>query len=327
MSDNLNSFVGLDLKPVQSPNQPLPKIAVCLAAFNGGEWLREQLDSILVQKNVVVTVFVSVDQSNDGTELWVNEFSKIDKRVIQLPQGFRFGGAAANFFRLLNDVDFAAFDYVSLADQDDIWYPDKLWRAVMLLSESGFDCYSSNVLAFWEDGTERLIDKAQSQREWDFLFEAAGPGCTYVFKRVVVENIKKLLVSHPSEVTKVGLHDWFIYAFARTAGYRWLIDPLPSMAYRQHSANQVGVNAGWKAYRVRAAKIFSGWGISQARLIARLLEVDNESFCLPWRQHGRLGMLWLAMNAYRVRRKFSDRFIFAMVCLLLALLGDRSDDQ
>lgn len=326
MSDNLNSFARLDLKPLQSLSQPLPKIAVCMAAYNGMEWLSEQLDSILVQKNVAVTVFISVDRSNDGTELWVDEFSKIDNRVVQLPQGFRFGGAAANFFRLINDVDFAAFDYVSLADQDDIWYPDKLWRAVMLLSDSSSDCYSSNVLAFWENGTERQIDKAQSQREWDFIFEAAGPGCTYVFKRTVAENIKKFLVSHPLEVAKVGLHDWFIYAFARTAGYRWLIDPLPSMAYRQHATNQVGVNAGWKAYRARALKIFSGWGISQARLIARLLELDNGSFCRPWRQHGRLGMLWLAMNAYRARRKFSDRVIFAIVCLLIALLGDRSDD-
>lgn len=326
MSDDFNSVVGLDLKPVQSSNQPLPKIAVCLAAFNGREWLREQLDSILVQKNVVVTVFVSVDRSNDGTEFWVNEFSKIDKRVIQLPQGFQFGGAAANFFRLLNDVYFAAFDYVSLADQDDVWYPDKLWRAVMSLSESGSDCYSSNVLAFWDDGKERLIDKAQSQTDLDFLFEAAGPGCTYVLKRAVVEDFKLLLVSHSSEIAKVGLHDWFIYAFARSRGYHWIIDPRPSMAYRQHAFNQVGVNAGWRAYLARAKKIVGGWGIAQARLIVLLTGLESDPFCKPWRRPGRLGMLWLALNAYRARRKVSDRFIFAAACLLLAIVGDRSNE-
>jgi len=303
----------------------LPKIAVLLAAFNGRQWLQPQIQSILNQSGVEVWLFVSVDSSNDGSEALVSDLAQVEHRIVVLPFGERFGGAAGNFFRLIREVDVSAFEFVSLADQDDIWYPDKLERAIQSLRFISGDCYSSNVFAFWDDGRESLIDKAQSQRDWDFLFEAAGPGCTYVLKRDVVEDIKILMASHPSEISKVGLHDWFIYAFSRSKGYRWTIDPRPSMAYRQHALNQVGVNAGWRAYRARAKKILGGWGISQARLIARLLGLENDPFCRPWRRPGRLGMLWLALNAYRARRKVSDRIVFAAACLLLAVVGDRSD--
>ncbi|MEF8701652.1 MAG: glycosyltransferase [Candidatus Accumulibacter sp. UW26] len=303
-----------------------PRVAVLLAAFNGRPWLKTQIQSILNQNGVDVSIFVSVDSSDDGTEALVLDLARVDPRIMILPLGEHFGGAARNFFRLIREVDVSAFEFVSLADQDDIWYPEKLERAIHTLQLCSHDCYSSNVLAFWEDGRKILIDKAQSQRNWDFFFEAAGPGCTYVLRRAVVEDLKTLIFSRSAEVAKVGLHDWFIYAFARSRGYRWTIDPRATMSYRQHAANQVGINAGWRAYRSRAIKIIAGWGISQARLIARLIGLDNEPFCRPWRQPGRLGMLWLALNADGARRKLSDRLTFAAACIFLAIVGDRSEE-
>lgn len=44
-----------------------PKVAVLLAAYNGMAWIEAQLDSILKQANVCVSVFISVDTSSDGT--------------------------------------------------------------------------------------------------------------------------------------------------------------------------------------------------------------------------------------------------------------------
>lgn len=302
-----------------------PCVLVLLAAYEGAENICEQLHSVLRQENVIVNVLVSVDPSRDSTVALVDEFAKRDTRVRMLPVIAASGGAGQNFFRLLREAEFSEVDFVAFSDQDDIWYADKLSRAVQLLQATDSYCYSSNVMAFWMDGTEKLIDKAQKQQEWDFLFEAAGPGCTYVFKRVVVEDIKIFLASNPSEISKIGLHDWFIYAFSRSKGYLWTIDQRPSMSYRQHASNQIGVNSGWRAYQARAKKILGGWGISQARLIARLMGLESDPFCKPWRRPGRFGMLWLALNAYRARRKVSDRFIFAVACLILAVVGDRSD--
>lgn len=302
-----------------------PLVAVCLAAFNGKVWLSEQLESILGQEQIVVKVFISVDRSSDGTEAWIKERFKGDERVVQLPDGLVFGGAAANFFRLLREIDFASFEYVSLADQDDIWHSNKLSRAIKTLEETHSDCYSSNVLAFWEDGSRKLIEKAQPQRQWDFLFEAAGPGCTYVLRRNVIEELRLILIGEGDTVAKVGLHDWFIYAFARARGFRWTIDPVPSMLYRQHATNQVGVNSGLRAYAWRTNKIFRGWGIAQARLIVKLVGLEDNPFFKPWKVPGRLGMVWLSVNAFRCRRRLKDMVIFAAMCVLLVIIGDRSD--
>lgn len=304
-----------------------PEIAVLLAAWNGVDWLPEQLETITAQKDVQVTIFVSVDKSSDGTEELVANLSAVSPKIILLPVGQKFGGAAPNFFRLLKDVDFSNFDYISLADQDDWWGCEKLTRAVQVISDAGVDCYSSNVTAFWSDGRTFLVNKAQKQCQWDYLFEAAGPGCTYVFNRIFAEKLQnKLREISDDRICSVGLHDWFIYAFARASGFRWVIDQKSSMRYRQHESNQVGVNNGVQAFIVRAKKVLDGWWVSQSRLISRLVGVDKENFCLPWQKPGRRGMFFLAMNCYRIRRKLSDKIILGIACFLLAIVGDSSDE-
>ncbi len=98
--------------------------------------------------NVEVTLFISVDISIDGTENLVNRLALHDKRLVILPHGKKFGGAGLNFFRLISDVDFGCFDYIAFADQDDIWFDDKLSSAVRVITDESTDAYSSNVIAF-----------------------------------------------------------------------------------------------------------------------------------------------------------------------------------
>ena len=124
------------------------RVAVLLAAHNGVLWLPEQIGSALLQQGVDVTIFVSVDHSDDGTEQFIDQLSLGDDRISILPHGKRFGGAGPNFYRLIKEVDFSGFDYVAFADQDDIWFPNKLSRASEELIRSGADAYSSNVTAF-----------------------------------------------------------------------------------------------------------------------------------------------------------------------------------
>lgn len=297
-----------------------PRIAVCLAAYNGMRWIAEQMRSILDQSAVHVTIFVSIDHSTDGTEQWIDDLARADRRIVPLPHGEKFGGAAPNFFRLMKEVDFSSFDYVSLADQDDIWYLDKLSHAISVLHTSGADVYSSNVTAFWPSGRQALIEKSQPQRTRDFLFEAAGPGCTYVMRAGFARTLQESITTHWNDVQAVGLHDWFIYAYARANGFRWIIDRRPGMLYRQHAENQVGVNEGWRAFVHRARKIQSGWGFTQAALIARLVGMQGDMYVLAL-QHGRY--LWLASHASQCRRRLRDRIWFAASCVLMCVTGNR----
>ena len=303
----------------------VPTVAICLAAFNGMRWLPEQLDSILAQSSVNVTVFVSVDISSDGTEQWIDQRALSDKRVVVLPHGERFGSAGRNFFRLLRDVDFSTFDYVAFADQDDYWFETKLARAHDVLQQTGKDAYSSNVIAFWPSGRRMLINKAQPQKKWDFLFEAAGPGCTYVMKTTLVQTLQQRVRERWDMVQQVWLHDWFTYAFARANGYRWVIDMEPGMLYRQHASNQVGVNDGWQAFKQRAGKVWNGWWLGQAALIADLVGLTDDPFVRSWRPLSRLGILRLAYHAGECRRRLREQMWFALSCLTLCVTGKQHD--
>lgn len=291
-----------------------PHVAVLLAAYNGCQWLSIQLQSVLAQQGVRVTVFISVDKSSDGTEALVDEWAARDSRVIPLPYGEILGGAAKNFYHLLRQVDFSSFDYISFADQDDIWFADKLIRAHQKLSLGGFSAYSGNVVAFWPDGRELLLDKAQPQRKYDFLFEAAGPGCSYVLRTTNALAFKAFLLQHWEEANKVFLHDWLVYAWFRANALPWFIDPNPMIQYRQHASNQVGANSGAKAFMARLALVRQGWYRTQISQIVGLLggSVATDGIY----RNGTVSRRFLLRNVRQLRRRLRDRVILFFIILL-----------
>jgi len=286
---------------------PLPKVAVLLSAYNGLAYIEAQLQSILSQQGVELTLYISVDLSTDDSYQWCCDFADQHPQIMVLSYGQKFGGAAANFYRLIIEVDFSNYDYIALADQDDIWLDDKLITACTKLQQGGFDAYSGNVLAFWPDGREVFIHKARAQRKYDYLFEAAGPGCTYVLRCEPMLLFKDLLGSKWQLAEQVSLHDWFIYAFFRARGLRWYIDPDYKLRYRQHSDNQVGIHKGWLASFRRLTLLSSGWCKQQVILVADLIgeqHVDVRSrFCL-------------VKNINQLRRRFRDRCILLFIVLI-----------
>jgi rhamnosyltransferase len=300
-----------------------PKIAVLLAAYNGMQWIEEQIVSILNQSHVDVTLFISVDPSTDGTEAWCAAYAATHSNVRLLPPAGKFSGAARNFFRLVRDVDFDGFDFVAFADQDDVWYADKLERATQVLMAGEYDAYSSNVTAFWPDGRTLLLDKAQPQVEWDFLFEAAGPGCTYVFSKKMADHLKMSMLASWEQLQLVTLHDWYCYAFARSHGYKWFIDPVPGMRYRQHERNQMGANAGMSSLIARYKKISNGWWFTQVRLITGLVGKGGDPFVKNWLKLGRLQLLRLALSSCNCRRRVRDKFFFLFICCATATAGNK----
>ena len=296
-----------------------PRFAVCLAAYNGLSYIVEQIESILRQRNVDFQIFVSVDQSSDGTEDRLADWALAEPRLTLLPFGQHFGGAGPNFYRLLRDVDLSGFDYLSFADQDDIWHPDKLWRAHSLMIAHNVVGYSSNFTAFWPSGEARVVNKAWPQRAWDFLFESAGPGCTYVLHSSLAFPLQQLVRNADKRLLRVDYHDWLTYAFARSQNYPWVIDSWSSMQYRQHANNQIGVNSGWRSFWLRAQKILNGYGFEQSLLIADVVHVSALPVVQRGLRGGRLGYLWLAFRATQCRRKRMDQMWFFISCVLFAL--------
>ena len=112
------------------------KIAILLAAYKGKQYIQDQIDSILNQEDIDVTIFISIDPSTDGTRELLETVYCNNPHVIILNDVGKFGGAAKNFFRLIRDVDFTLYDFIAFADQDDIWYPQKLARAIVKINET-----------------------------------------------------------------------------------------------------------------------------------------------------------------------------------------------
>lgn len=300
-------------------NEKIPRVAVCLAAYNGLAYIADQIESILLQKNVDLRIFISVDHSTDGTEDRLIEWALSEPRLKLLPFGQHFGGAGPNFYRLLRDVNLNGFDYLSFADQDDIWHPEKLWRAHYFMKEQGALGYSSNFTAFWPSGETWAVNKAWPQRTWDFLFESAGPGCTYVLHSSLALPLQQLIRGADKNLLRIDYHDWLAYAFARSHNFPWVIDRWASMHYRQHAHNQIGVNAGWRSFWLRVRKILNGYGFEQSLLIADLVQASALPVVQLGLRGGRLGYLWLALRATQCRRKRTDQIWFFISCLLLAL--------
>lgn len=297
-----------------------PRIAILMATYNGLNWLPEQIDSIFNQVDVDVTLYVSDDSSTDGSYDWLKRAVRNNNRIVLLPNKARMGSAGKNFYRLLRDVDFSNFSYVAFADQDDIWSVNKLSRACEQIKKFGVDGYSSDVTAFWPNGRKLYIKKSQTQVRYDYMFEAAGPGCTYMLSQNLISDIKSTALSNP-DLDTIILHDWFFYAFARAKGYSWIIDEFSGLLYRQHAQNQVGVNIGSRAFFNRSAKILSGWGLSQAEKIARFIGIENDPFVRRWLAGGRLGILYLATQAFSCRRRLRDKFLFACSCAIFFFKG------
>jgi rhamnosyltransferase len=307
------------MNPNTQPN--LPKVAVILAAFNGIQWLKEQVASILDQENVEISLFINVDSSSDDTEALVGALCIQYPQIQHLEFGKYFGGAAQNFYQLFSKVDFYSYDFVALADQDDIWLPNKLRRAITCLSILKAQAYSSNATAFWENGKEVVTFKSQKQTQWDFLFEAAGPGCTYVLTQDLALQIQRFLNEKEALVNGIYMHDWLLYAFTRSKQYRWFIDDQSLILYRQHASNAVGANVGVRAFIKRSRKVLSGWALGQSLRIAQALDLDSSTFIKEWESGSRLDYLCLAKFSWQCRRKLIDKVYFFGACLGMSIIG------
>ncbi|WP_150466456.1 glycosyltransferase [Francisella sp. SYW-9] len=293
------------------------KIAVLLATYNGREYISEQVDSILNQVRVDVTIFVSDDLSTDGTKKILEKVSVTNSNVIILEDVGKFGGASKNFYRLIKDVDFSDFDYISLADQDDIWYVDKLINSINCIKEQNVDGYSADVLAFWEDGKELILKKANAQARYDHIFEPAGPGCTYVLSQKLAMEVKFFVVDKWHEVNKIDFHDWVIYAFARENGYGWYIDKKISMRYRQHNSNQLGANNGIKALTKRFKLVFSSWYRNETIKIIKVLNLELKyKFSLYILEKSYLYNILLSKYAFNFRRNKKEKIILFILILI-----------
>ena len=111
-------------------------ISVCIATYNGERFIREQIDSILRQLSSDDEIIVSDDGSTDDT---ISIIDSIDDKRIIIIEGPRKHSPTPNFECAMKE---AKGEYVFLADQDDVWKPNKVEVCMKWLQE--YDCVVSD---------------------------------------------------------------------------------------------------------------------------------------------------------------------------------------
>jgi rhamnosyltransferase len=301
-----------------------PRVLVLLATYNGEPWLREQIDSILAQQDVEVHLEIGDDVSRDGTRALIASAWGNDPRVRLQPWSEGSGSAGANFRRLYRHVDPTGFDFVALADQDDVWLPGKLAAAVEVLQRTQAQGYSCAVQAFWPDGRQQVLGQQAQVRAADCLFEGAGQGCTFVLRVALFERVRQFCIDQAEATEALHYHDWLIYLLARAWRAPWHFDPRPWMRYRQHGGNEIGSRGSLTAVRRRLAMIRDGWFARQIVAAARLYRLaggDDAAACALAEQavsppRGLRARLALAGQTLRHgRRRTADRWVLAVSVL------------
>jgi rhamnosyltransferase len=288
-----------------------PRVAVLLATYNGMPYLEEQVATINAQIRVDVTIIASDDMSDDGSWAWLSQ--RQGERLRLLPR-IKAGSAGKAFVRLLCDVDLAAFDYVALSDQDDLWAPRKLDRAIAQMEEWKCGGYSSNLVAFDEDNRFWCLDKGQEPVRFDYLFQTASAGCTYVLTREAATLVKEKLTPIKEALPLRMPHDSLIYAICRSHGVQWRLDSKSHILYRQHKNNAYGALPGLRGLILRLRLARSGWYRENILQLARVLDntpdeqaVLNAIDRLSWRDR-----VWLSMRTNEFRRRKRDRVLLMM---------------
>jgi glycosyltransferase involved in cell wall biosynthesis len=212
-------------------------VDVLLSTFNGERFLADQLDSILCQDGVDVRLTIRDDGSTDGTRDLLARYAADDRVRLILDNNL---GLPAAYFRLL-DLAPSDGEYFALADQDDIWLPHKLRRAVDHLAEHSSQSsdpamYCARVQLVDEQDRDIQL-KELPRRPLDFanaLTQNMATGCTIVFNSAA----RRILIGRWPE--SAVMHDAWIYLVVSGTG-TVVYDPEVTVRYRQHGGNVVGI--------------------------------------------------------------------------------------
>ena len=235
------------------------RFVIIMPVLNGTDHLQEQLDSIADQTDTRWHLLVSDDGSTDDSTQRVDAFAaRFPGRVERVdgPQK----GLTANIVSLLHRIP-PGTGPIALCDQDDIWLDDRLARDRAALSsldpaDPGLVC--RRTLLCDANGTALGLspDRPRPVSFANALVQNIASGNTMSFNRALLTRLAELTPALPATI----YHDWWIYQIATGIGGRVLYDPEPTVRYRQHKTNLVGVPRGLTGQIKRALRQLSGNG-------------------------------------------------------------------
>lgn len=223
----------------------LPRVAILMAAFENARFLPEQLASIRAQDHANIALYVSrdCDTPEMGRVLAEHAPAFGPERFFVRPGPRK--GCAANFLSLVADprIDASWFAY---SDQDDVWEPDKISRAIAALEGA-----PAGMPALYGART-RLIDENGRSLGLAPWHGAKPPSFPNALAQNILSGHTMVMNSAARDLVRaagspdVPYHDWWTYMLVSGAGGHVIYDSRPAARHRQHADNRTGA-----AYRPR----------------------------------------------------------------------------
>ncbi len=250
-------------------------LSIALATYNGERYIAEQLESILRQTRLPDELVVSDDASVDATRAIVLDFARHAPFPVRFHANIERLGSTRNF-----EVAIRACggDIIFLCDQDDVWYPDKIAlmeERFINDPEAGIVFTDADVvdqdlhplgLRLWKAVRFSPGEQAQVSAQGAFsvlLKRFAVTGATMAFR----SSYRDLVLP----ISELWVHDgWIAMLIAAVSQLAAL--PTPLIAYRQHSANQIGIPYRGRNHGKTCAAIHGPQVLRYEAVLARLRE-------------------------------------------------------
>jgi glycosyltransferase involved in cell wall biosynthesis len=204
------------------------RVSVCMAAYNGARFIREQVQSILPQMGARDELIVVDDASLDETVAILEGFCDPRLRVIRQA---RNAGVCRTFENALRE---ARGEIIFLCDQDDVWREDKVARVLEAFDR---DPSATLVLSNGElmDGEGRRLGETLYAGERLALGAMANlirnrfQGSAMAFRREILEAVLPFPGGIPMHDSWIGI----VNALVGRAVYL----PQCLILYRRHAGN------------------------------------------------------------------------------------------
>lgn len=227
-------------------------VSVALCTLNGERWIEQLLESIASQQRLPDEVVVQDDCSDDNTVVLIEEFSQHAPFEVRLEVNENRLGSTANFAAALTRC---RGRFIALADQDDVWYPNKLQRLIdeleldptvtMAFSDADLIGPEGQPLGhrLWDT---RLVGRTLRKRavvpEELFARRALTTGCTMAVRRRAVAASLPFPAALDNEAAPMRHDRWLSLVAASVGTVRALPEPL--LGFRVHPDQETGVLVG-----------------------------------------------------------------------------------
>jgi glycosyltransferase involved in cell wall biosynthesis len=234
------------------------RISVAMCTYNGSRFLLEQLESLSSQKRLPDELVICDDRSVDETLEIARAFALRAPFPVLIKQNENNIGSSLNFEQAIGMCNGTI---IALADQDDIWEPQKLTVMQNMFNEhpeAGYVFSDANLLDGYGELTGRKL--------WDSVDFTGAISRQFIETEQVAALLRRSLVTGATMAFRSSLktvimpfspyfvHDYWISLLA--SGVTSYGVPITEclIRYRQHSEQQIGARKKSLYEKVKLAR-------------------------------------------------------------------------